>query len=185
MGHEDAIKRNAPGKDPANKKDVVTNPLSSGAAPSPIVVGGIDWRFADPLADALAGFDFKALSASSVARGLIVQWGATEGLTEADLNKKFDGLSGVERIAFSIRNSRILMMVSGPAVSAPPALDAGWKSVSVSANAILIGHADAVDEAVQRLTMKDAQLSELTRLSQERQAQSEFWAVGSGRFLGP
>src|ERR1035438_1592788 len=64
MGHEDAIKRSARSKDTVlgNASPLSSTPL--GSAPLPVVSGGIDWRFADPLADALAGFNFKGLSAS-------------------------------------------------------------------------------------------------------------------------
>ena len=51
-------------------------------------------------------------------------------------------------------------------------------------NAILVGHADAVDQAVQRIA-SNSPLSDSTRLAQERQLNSEFWAVGSARFIGP
>jgi hypothetical protein len=61
-GNDYAVKpqpKNAP------PRSVATSPFPSGspnAAPSMIIVGGIDWRFADPFADALIGFNFSALS---------------------------------------------------------------------------------------------------------------------------
>jgi hypothetical protein len=62
--HEFYDKRPAPAK-ATPPPSVVTNPFPSPreASPSLIVVGGIDWRFADPSADALVGFNFSALSA--------------------------------------------------------------------------------------------------------------------------
>ena len=184
MGHEDAIKRSA-----RTKAAVARNAGTPHEdTPLPIVSGGIDWRFADPLADAIAGFNFKGLSASPLARRLVTQLGAIEGLTEADMKKKLDGLVGVRQVAISTRDSRIVAMITGVSVSSLPALEAGWKAVSVSSDAtndaILVGHADAVDQAVQRIAI-NAPLSESTRLAQERQLNSEFWAVGSGRFIGP
>ena len=56
-----------------------------------IVVGGIDWRFADPLADTLVGLNFSGLAASTLARSLIAQLGASQGLTEVDLQKIMNG----------------------------------------------------------------------------------------------
>jgi hypothetical protein len=47
---------------------------------------------------------------------------------------------------------------------------------------MLIGHADAVDQATQRIAMK-APLTELTQAAQARQATSEFWAIGSPGWL--
>lgn len=185
MGHEDAIKRSARTKEAVGRN--AATPHES--TPLPIVSGGIDWRFADPLADAIAGFNFKQLSASPFARRLVIQLGITAGVTEADMKKKLDGLSGVRQVAISTRENRIVAMITGVAVSALPALQAGWKAVPVSPNdpsddTILVGHADAVDQAIQRIAM-NGPLSESTRLAQERQLNSEFWAVGSGRFVGP
>jgi len=56
--------------------------------------------------------------------------------------------------------------------------------VPVSGSAMLVGHAEAVDQAVQRIAMKGPP-SELTRLAEERHAGSEFWAIGSARLVGP
>ena len=180
MGHEDAIKRSARTKEAVARN--AGTPRED--TPLPINSGGIDWRFADPLADAIAGFNFKELSASPLARRLIIQLGAIEGVTEADMKKKLDGLFGVGQVAISTRDSRIVVMITGVPVSSLPALEAGWKAVPVSNDAILVGHADAVDQAIQRIAMNGT-LSESTRLAQELQLNSEFWAVGSGGFAGP
>src|SRR5437868_8491541 len=96
--HEFYGKRPAPAKT-ATPPSVVTNPYAATPrtmTPSLITVGGIDWRFADPSADALLGLNFSGLSASPLARNLIAQLGARQGLTE-DLRKIFDGLSGVDQ----------------------------------------------------------------------------------------
>src|SRR2546426_1776751 len=186
-GHECAVKRAAPTKDAA-PGNVVTNPFPPpprNVTPSLIVVGGIDWRFADPFADALAGFNLSGLSASPLARSLIAQLGAKQGLTEADMQKIFDGLAGVNQVALSVRDDRIVAVVTGrvtaSTLSAP---EAGLKAVPLSANAILVGHSDAVDQSVRRIEMKDPP-TELTRLAEERQASSEFWATGSAGLVGP
>jgi len=180
MGHEDAIKRSA------RTKEAVGSYAKTPREDIPLSInsGGIDWRFADPLADAIAGFNFKELSASPLARRLVIQLGATAGVTEADMKKKLEGLSGVHQVAISTRDSRIVAMMTGISVSALPALEAGWKAAPVSGDMILVGHADAVDQALQRIAT-NSPLSESTRLAQERQLNSEFWAVGSGRFVGP
>ena len=180
MGHEDAIKRSARTKGAVARN--AGTPRED--TPLPINSGGIDWRFADPLADAIAGFNFKELSASPLARKLVMQLGAAEGVSEADMKKKLEGLSGVHQVAISTRDNRIIAMITGISVSTLPALEAGWKAVPVSADAVLVGHGDAVDQAIQRMAMNGA-LSESTRLAQERQLDSDFWAVGSGRFIGP
>ena len=135
-----------------------------------IVAGGIDWRFADPSADALVGFNASSLSASPLAHNLIDQLGAGQRITEADMRKIFEALSGVNQVAISVRDNRILVMVTGRRQgSTLPALEAGWKSVPVGGNAMLVGHAEAVDQAVQRIAMEGT-ATELTRAAVERQS---------------
>jgi hypothetical protein len=192
QGNDYAIKP-PPGAKPSAKNDpaartVTTNPSASTpgtAAASMVVVGGIDWRFADPFADALVGINFSGLSASPLARGLIAQLGTAQGLTDADMQKIFDGLAGVDQVAVSVRNNRMVVMITGRATeSALPEPEAGLKTVSVSGGALLVGHPEAVDQAAQRIAMKGP-LTDLTRSAAERQSSSELWAVGSAALLGP
>src|SRR5258708_91633 len=82
QGHDYAIKKpgatkGTPKKDgsPGADADSLPPAIEEAATPSVIVVGGIDWRFADPLADALAGVNFSGLTNSAAARGLIAQFG--------------------------------------------------------------------------------------------------------------
>src|SRR5580704_15093980 len=63
-GHEYAVK---PTKD--GKSRSPGSPLE--ALPSTLDAAGIDWRFADPAADALAVLDCSKLSASSLAHNVI------------------------------------------------------------------------------------------------------------------
>jgi hypothetical protein len=148
------------------------------------MVGGIDWRFADPFADALVGFNFSRLSASPIARNVIAMAGAKQGLTPADIEKIFDGLAGVDQIAISVRGNRVVAMVTGSvADSTLPALEAALKIAPVSAGAMLVGHADAVDQAIQRIAMKGPS-TESMRSAEARQASSEFWATGSAGLVG-
>jgi hypothetical protein len=186
-GNDYAVKPPARTKDSA-PRNVVTSPrpsTSGTVAPSLIVVGGIDWRFADPFADALVGFNFRGLSNSLLTRSLIAQLGAKQGLTEADIQKIFDGLAGVDQVALSIRNNRMVALVTGSvADSTLPPPEAGLKAVPISGSGMLFGHADAVDQAVQRIAMKIPP-TELTRLAEERQASSDFWAIGSAGLVGP
>jgi hypothetical protein len=184
-GHEYAIKPQPKGAAP---RDVVTNPYAPAppiVTPTIIVISGIDWRFADPFADTLAGFNFSGLSTSPLARNLIAQLGASQGLSEADLRKIFDGLSGVDQIALSIRDNQIVAMLTGNVTdSTLPAPEAGWKALPVSANAMLVGHPEAVDQAAQRIAMK-LPLAEFTRLAVERQTGSDFWAIGPAALVSP
>jgi hypothetical protein len=184
-GNDYAVKpqpKNAP------PRNVVTNPFPSAspsANPSLIVLGGIDWRFADPFADALIGFNFSALSASPLARNLIAQLEAGQGLTEPDMQRILAGLAGVDQIAISVRNNRIVAMLTGRVTdSALPPSEAGFKAIRIPGNAMLIGHAGDVDQAAYRMAAKGP-LSELARLAMERQLNGEFWAVGSAGFAGP
>src|SRR5260370_14075586 len=154
-GNDYAIKpqpKNAP------SQSVVTNPFpsaSTSATPSMIIVGGIDWRFADPFADALIGFNFSALSASPLARNLIAQLGASQGLAEPDMQKIFAGLTGVDQIAISVRNNRIVAMITGRVTDSNlPAPAAGLKAVPVLVTGILIGHSEQLDQPPRPITAK-------------------------------
>lgn len=173
-GHEYAVRPTPPAASP---RSIVTNPLSTptrGAKPSMLEIGGIDWRFADPFADALVGFNFSALSASPLVRSMVNQLGAREGITEAEMQKIFDGLSGLDQVVLSIRNNRIVVMITGSVADTTlPRPEAGLKAFPISASAMLVGHADAVDQAVQRIAAK-AQPAEWSRTAEELQRSSEF-----------
>src|SRR5260370_30226367 len=127
-GHEYAVKRPASTKD-ATPPNVATNPFLStprSVTPLVIVVGGIDWRFADPVADALVGINISRLSASPLGASLIAQLGANQVLAEADMLKIFEGLSGVDQVALSVRDNRIVAMVTGRSTNSTlPAPEAG------------------------------------------------------------
>jgi hypothetical protein len=187
-GHEYANKPTPPSRPASPSKTVITHPFSStprAGTPSMVVLGGIDWRFADPFADALVGMNFSRISDSSLARKLIAQIGASQNLTDADIKKILDGLSGVDQVAVSVRNNRMVVMITGRATeSSLSAPEAGLKVVSLPGSAMLVGHADAVDQAAQRIAWKFP-LGELARVAEERQAASEFWTVASPGMLGP
>jgi hypothetical protein len=190
--HDFAIKPAKGGKKGAAKAFSSTGT----AAPTRILDNAIDWRFADPQADALAGFHVSGLAASPLGRALISQLGARRNLTESDTQKLFDGLAGVDQIALSIRDNRIVAMVTGRVkeLTLPP--DGELKTVLVSGTTLLFGHADAVDQAAQRiaapvptgvstLAPTPTPSSELAEFAAERQSTSEFWATASGQLVGP
>lgn len=194
QGHDFAIKKSVPTADPKSQ-GVVTN-RSAGSTPrnattqsgtaALITIGGIDWRFADPFPDALIGINFNALSNSPLARSLVTQLGAQQGIAAADMQKIFDGMSDVDQVAISMRANRMVVMITGRVANADlPAPEAGGlKVVPVSGNAMLVGHADAVDQAARRIAGPNWP-SDLTRDAQARQAASEFWAIGSPALAGP
>jgi hypothetical protein len=198
QGHDYAVKPPPAAKKDAPSKSVVNNPgfsasrpaarstaASSTGAPAMVVVGGIDWRFADPFADALVGINFSGLSASPLARSLITQLGASQGLNGTDMQKIFDGLAGVDQVAASVRGQRMVVMITGRVTESNlPPPEAGLKLVPLAGSAILVGHAEAVDQAAQRIAM-NAPLTESASLASERQTGNEFWAMGSPALAGP
>ena len=168
--------------------DVLRNPSPSmpgSAMPVLITLDGMDWRFADPSADAVAGISFRRVSASPIARSLMTRLGASQGLTEAGMKKVFAGLSAMDQVAISVRDDQIVLQFTGNVtVSTFPVLEAGWKAVPAGPGATLVGHAEAVDQALQRVGMKGP-LTELTRLAEQQQANADFWMTGSGKLTGP
>jgi hypothetical protein len=115
---------------------------------------------------------------------VIDQLASNQGLSPAQAQNIFRALSGVSQVALSVRADTILIMVTGRTADAIlPALEAGWKSMPVVENALLIGQAAAVDQASRRLSI-DSALAELPRAAQQRPAGSEFWVVGSAKLAG-
>ncbi len=160
--------------------------LSSPYSASPsIAASAFDWRFADPLADVVMGFNVTSIAASPLARDLVSSLGARQNLSGADIKKLFDGLAAFDQIAVSVHENQMVAMLTGAVNDAnlPPS-QPGMKAYPISAKAMLFGSTEAVDQAVQRITAK-APLSELALAAQERQASSEFWAIGSARAIGP
>src|SRR5579862_3896043 len=107
-------------KPKAGAKDAPGNAIANGgtvAHETQIVTGGIDWRFADPSADALIGFNFAGIAASPFARGLIAHLGArlggNHGTTQADMQKIVERMAGVERVVISVRDNHAVAMVTG------------------------------------------------------------------------
>ena len=170
---------------PTKGKNGVTGEGYGGASvtaddgsPSVIGMSGINWRFADPLADSLASVSFNNLSPSPLARFVMSALGANQGLKEANMGPIFDAFSSVNQVAVSIRGDQTLIMVTGYSRdSTLPTLEAGWKAVPTG-NTMLIGPADAVDQATQRIAA-DGPLSELARLAAKRQANGDIWVASS------
>jgi hypothetical protein len=145
---------------------------------------GIDWRFADPSADALGVLNCSNLSATPLAHSLIEQLGSNQGLTPQETQNVFRALSSVSQVAISIRENKILILATGrTADSILPAPEAGWKAVPLGGTT-MIGHADAVDQALQRLAT-DNPLGELAGTALQRTGDSEFWAVWSAKLASP
>jgi hypothetical protein len=167
---------------PKNGAPGVATYSAAGTLPT-IDAAGIDWRFADPSADALAVLNCGNLAATPLAHNLIDQL-ASNGLPQVEAQKVFRALSGVGQVALSVRENKILLMVTGrPGDSILPAPEAGWKAMPFGGSALLIGNADAVDQALQRIAV-DNELGELPRTAQQRKGDSEFWAVWSARLAG-
>jgi hypothetical protein len=181
QGHDFAIKPQPKGKNQSIGAaiDIYSGPVAN-VTPSEIVAGAIDWRFADPEADTLIGFRARKLAVLPMGRKLIAQLGANQGLAPDDIEKIRERLAGVEQVAISVGQNQTVVMITGRGSdSTLPPLEVGWKAVPVVGNAILVGYAAAVDQAVQRLT-KDDPPSDMMRLAMKRQANSEFWAVAFG-----
>jgi hypothetical protein len=166
------------------KNDAASRAAGANTLPSLAAAGNLDWRFADPAADALAGVNFAALSASPPARTLISRLAAGRGLSEAGIQKTLDGLSGVNQLGISVRDGRVVVIVTGRVsdLAIPP--QAGWKMATVSKSAILVGDPEAVDQAVRRIATNSPE-ADWEQLAAGRQAENEFWIMGSASAAGP
>ncbi len=94
-------------------------------------------------------------------------------------------LSGVEQVATATGQNQTPVMITGHAsdLTLPP-LEPGWQAVPVVENAMVLGPADAVDRALQRMA-KDDPPGEMMRLAIARQANNEFWAIGFAGTASP
>lgn len=162
-----------------------TNTYGTAATGSPTVdAAGIDWRFADPSADSLAVLDCAQLSTSPLAKSIFGELSSTQGLTPAQAQDLLRALSSVSKVALSIHQDSVLVMVTGrPSDAVLPALEAGWKAVPLGASALLIGRSAAVDEASKRLTL-DTELGDFPLAAQHRPAEAGFWMVASAKLAG-
>ena len=71
-----------------------------------------------------------------------------------------------------------MLVVTGKVTeSTSSALEAGWKAVPVAPGAMMVGHAEAVNQALQRIATK-APLTELMRLAEQQRANTDFWVTG-------
>src|SRR5579862_3912772 len=134
-GHDYAVKpppKNP--KDPAAPGAAKSNVRS--ATPSLINPGAIDWRFAEPFADTLVRVNLSSVASSPLARSLILELGANHGLTEAELQKLFDTLSGFDQVALSVRGNQIVAMATGRVADSPlPQLAPDLKAMPISGTA--------------------------------------------------
>ena len=181
--HPNSLKDAKPGTGGTSAGDPQPSTIQK-LAPSVIVVGSVDWRFADPAADVLAGFKGGKLGIPPLARNMIAELSSRQGLPDSDLHKVFAGLSGAEQIVLSAREGQMVLLVAGRSESSTlPALESGWKAVPVVGNGMLIGNAAAVDQAVERMA-NQGPLADSTRFAAQQAAYSEFWTVGSGKLAG-
>jgi hypothetical protein len=182
MGHDSAVTQ-PKGKSNSLGGSFLDPPIDN-VTPAQIAAGAIDWRFADPSSDALVGFHAHKLAALPLARTVIGRLAANQGIIPADVERLFERLSGVDQVAISVRENQMVIMITGRgADSTLPSVEEGWKAVPVVGNALLVGQADAVDQAVQRMG-SDAPPSQLMRMATKRHVGSEFWAVASAGQVG-
>jgi len=180
QGHDFAIKPQPKGKTDSARGGAGDQDLlpAANVTPAEIAAGAIDWRFADPSADTLVGFHARRIAAEPLARKVIAQLGANFGLAPAEIGNIIERLSGVEQVAISASQNQTVIMITGrDSDSTLPLLDPGWKSSPVAGNAILLGQAEAVDQAIQRLAKGDPP-GDMMRLAMKRQAGSDFWTIG-------
>ena len=111
---------------------------------------------------------------------------AQKGFSDADVQKILDRLADAEQVGISLHNNKVVVMLTGPvAEQALTVPEPGLKTVPLNNGTILMGHADAVDWAVQRVNWK-GQLSPLLQSGvEQRQASAELWVIGGPAAGGP
>ncbi|HEY3740283.1 MAG TPA: hypothetical protein VGL53_10585 [Bryobacteraceae bacterium] len=170
----------------------VAGNFGPGGAPIMDAVGSaMNWKFADPASDVIAGVSVKALASSDVAKHLVGLLATQGGLSQPDIDALFQKLSDVDQVIVSVKNNQIVAFVIGPVpdaiiqVGSVTFPDTGLKAVQVSKFAMLVGHVAAVDQALARIA-DGAPLSGLTPIAELRaRSGAEFWAIGASAFVTP
>jgi hypothetical protein len=84
----------------------------------------------------------------------------------ADVDQTLRALGQVRHVAISLHDQEIVIMVAGLRADATaPVVAQGWKAVPVVGNSLLVGHAEAVGRALQRIE-EDGPPAELTHAAQ-------------------
>ncbi len=191
-------KRNAGQSDPAPSSNGVTKQMWAPIPKTPggrytgggqestesglLAFGDVNWQFAEPASDALAGFHVSRLAASPLARSVIVALGAERGLSGAAMQKILDQIANVDEAGVSVKDNRIVAAVTGP-VNESLVVSGDLKAMPISKRLGLIGQPDAVDQATQRIAFNGPS-TDWTRMAEKWQSGSDFWVVGSGEILG-
>jgi hypothetical protein len=101
------------------------------------------------------------------------------------VQKILDRLADAEQVGLSLHNDKVVVMLTGPAAEQALAVpEPELKIVPLNNGTVLLGHADAVDWAVQRINWK-GQLSPLAQSAEQRQANAELLAIGGPGAAGP
>jgi hypothetical protein len=175
QGNEYAVKPTPPPKN--GGKIVVTDPVTG--KPVVVSVTGIDWRFADPAADGVAGIDVAKLMASPIAHDLVADWAAMLGFSQPEVEKLFESLLGVDQLAISVRDGKAVVMLTGRATAWRMASgNPDWKSAPGPGGTLLFGDAGSVDQALERLKSQAPAAS-------GQKVNEPIWAVLSRALLGP
>ena len=107
----------------------------------------------------------------------ISAFAAGQGL--GDVQQLFEGLGDLDHVALSIRKGKVVAFLAGRVTNTTmPASALGLKAEQVSTNSMLVGHADSVDQAMQRMASATPISAMALTAARIRQG-VPFWAVGS------
>ena len=155
------------------------------AAPSVIMLGEPDWRFAHPRADLLGGMNVAALVQSPLVRMLLTESAGNGGVSAADVEKALSSASDIEKVSLSVRGKDILMLMTGKLDSmenmAKPG--SGMSFHRVSADSILMGTEPSLSEAMQRLASPQRPAGIQAQRAKDLSRTNDFWLTGTPALL--
>ncbi len=164
---------------------VSPTPVTITAAPSMIVLGEPDWRFAHPHADLLGGMNITSLIGSPIIHMLLKEAADKGGLSAADVESGISRAGDIEKISLSVRGKDILLLMTGKldSIERMATPGGGMSFHQVSADSILLGTEPSLSEAMHRLASPQRPVGMQPQKAKDLAQTSDFWLMGTPALL--
>ena len=144
-----------------------------------------DWRFAHPRADGLIAIRAAALAQSPLLRELLARFPRSFQMNAQKATSTLAQLGALDEAWISIRSGDFLALLQGR-LNFPPGfvqLGNGMTSYRISRSAVVVGRAESVADAVERLSRASGVPSPAVRRMKELGAENEICLIGTRALL--
>ena len=176
-----------PGYKPLPRSSAATPRVTTVVPPAPtmIVLGEPDWRFAHARADMLGGVNITGMVRSPIFRMLVGELVKSGLVSEADVESALSRAGDIEKVSISVRAKDILVLMTGKLDSmeslAKPG--GGMSFHRVSADSILLGTEPSLSEAMRRLAVPAPAATGQAKRAKDLSQVNDFWVTGSPSLL--